>query len=289
MSLETFKTLKKLITFAFMDRSCKLIFFCLFVIFISTTLGCLRDTKAAQTTLYLNPIVIHYSSLDSVILPLGTLDQKKAYTGFTVSFNKDNHTPNYVAWELLGTEVSDKVPRSDYFWQDSEIEGCASYKDYSGSGYDRGHMCPAADQKWSEEAMWDCFVMANMCPQDNSLNGGAWETLESKSRQWAKRDSAIIIIAGPIYEGNNQKRIGKTGVRVPDAFFKALLAPYIEKPRAIAFVYPNMSSPGNMKDYAMSIDDLEELIGYDLFSTLPDTLEKEVEANYSFVEWNNSK
>ena len=237
------------------------------------------DDVAGETT-------SHYPDLEKVILSASTPEQIKEYTGFTVSFNKENHTPNYVAWELLGSEVSTEIPRSDNFWQDQEIDGCPAHKDYTYSGYDRGHMCPAADQKWSQKAMDDCFVMANMCPQIHELNAGAWETLENKERQWAKRDSAIMIIAGPIYTANDTKRIGNIGVRVPGAFFKALVAPYLEKPRAIAFVYPNMDSPGNMQDYAMSIDELEEILGYDLFSSLPDDLEKKIESEYSFTEWN---
>ena len=231
----------------------------------------------------------HYEGLEYVQIPKDTPAQIKDYTGFTVSFNKDNHTPNYVAWELLGSEVAYDVDRSDNFWQDNEIEGCPSHGDYSYSGYDRGHMCPAADQKWSAEAMSDCFVMANMCPQDHQLNAVAWATLENKERQWAQRDSAIMIVAGPIYLPSDTKRIGGIGVRVPSAFFKVLLAPYLDNPRAIAFVYPNMSAPGNMQDYAMSVDELEDLLGFDFFSELPDDLENSVEANYSFTEWNKSK
>ena len=228
----------------------------------------------------------YYPGLETVVIPSDIPEQIKEYAGFTVSFNKDNHTPNYVAWELLGAEVDVKVDRSNKFWQDTDLEGCPAYSDYTRSGYDRGHMCPAADQKWSQQAMDDCFVMANMCPQDHKLNSGAWNTLENKERQWAKRDSAIVIIAGPIYTDIDTKRIGETGVRVPGAFFKAILAPYVEEPRAIAFVYPNMTAPGNMKDYAMSIDELEELLGYDFFAALPDEIEKKVEAKYSFTEWN---
>lgn len=230
----------------------------------------------------------HYPGLDSVGLGAHMPEQIKEYNGFKVSFNKDNHTPNYVAWELLGTEVSNNAERSNNFWQDPDIDGCPSYKDYSRSGYDRGHMCPAADQKWDDSAMADCFVMANMCPQDHKLNAGAWTTLENKERMWALRDSAIVIIAGPIYEKSDKKRIGETKVRVPSAFFKAFLSPYFEEPRAIAFVYPNMAAPGNMQDYAMSIDDLEEITGYDFFPALPDEIENKVEAKYSFIEWNRS-
>lgn len=231
----------------------------------------------------------YFPGLETVLLPEGTPEQVKQYTGFTISFNKENHTPNYVAWELLGSEVAYDRGRYNKFWQDQEIEGCPAHRDYTHSGYDRGHMCPAADQKWSEEAMIDCFVMANMCPQDHSLNSGAWNTLENKERQWAQRDSAIMIIAGPIYSPSDTQRIGDIGVRVPGAFFKAILAPYVDEPRAIAFVYPNMASPGNIQNYAMSIDDLEEILGYDLFPALPDDIEKKVEAHYSFTEWNRSR
>ena len=232
----------------------------------------------------------HYPDLETVTIPSTLAAQIKEYTGFTVSFNKDNGTPNYVAWELLGKEVQTDIDRSDNFWQDKDIEGCPTTKDYTGSGYDRGHMCPAADQKWSEQAMYDCFVMANMCPQDHKLNAGAWNTLEGKERQWAQRDSAVMIIAGPIYTDSDTEIFGKTNkVRVPSAFFKVLLAPYVENPRGIAFVYPNMTSPGNMEDYAISIDDLEKQLGYDFFPALPDNIEKKVEATYSFTEWNRAK
>lgn len=245
----------------------------------------------AEESLPVTRETLHYPDLDRVILPEGTPSQIKDYTGFSLSFNKQNHTPNYVAWELLGEEISNEVERNNNFWQDFEVEGCPSYKDYTGSGYDRGHMCPAADQKWSIEAMNDCFVMANMCPQDHNLNAGAWNTLENKERQWARRDSAIIIIAGPVFDDSNKKTFGKgnVNIRVPSAFFKVFLAPYVESPRAIAFVYPNMASPGNMQDYAMSVDDLENILGYDFFSALPDSLENRIEANYSFVEWNRTK
>ena len=250
--------------------------------------SCAKNNRVQQSP-ETPAVVKHYSGLETVILREGTPEQIKEYTGFTVSFNKENHTPNYVAWELLGSEVSSNVERSNNFWQDVEIEGCPAHRDYTNSGYDRGHMCPAADQKWDAQAMYDCFVMANMCPQDHQLNAGAWNTLENKERQWAVRDSAIMIVAGPIYDITDTKTIGDAGVRVPGAFFKAILAPYVEKPRAIAFVYPNMASPGNMQQYAMSIDQLEEILGYDLFPALPDEIEQNVEANFSFTEWNKSK
>lgn len=226
------------------------------------------------------------ADLLDVKTPEQLADRRKDYTGFTVSFNKDNRTPNWVAWELLGTETSGGESRSNKFWQDEEMEGCPVTRDYTNSGYDRGHMCPAADQKWSSEAMTDCFVLTNIVPQDHALNAGAWQTLESKERLWAQRDSAILIVAGPVYADSDTKRIGDAGVRVPGAFFKVMVAPYLDEPRGIAFVYPNMTSPGNMENYVMTIREVEKLTGYDFFHNLPDEVEEAVETVSSFRDWN---
>lgn len=228
---------------------------------------------------------LNYDSLAYAKVPEGTPEQIIDYEGFTVSFNKENKTPNWVAWELLGTETEGGESRYDTFWQDDNVEGCPTTRDYSRSGYDRGHMCPAADQKWSHQAMIDCFVLTNMAPQDHALNSGAWATLEKKERLWAQRDSAIVIIAGPIYEKSDVKKIGDAGVRVPSAFYKVIIAPYLEKPRGIGFVYPNISSPGNMRDYSMSIDEVEKITGIDFFCNLPDDIEDKIEATASFKEW----
>lgn len=227
-----------------------------------------------------------YHGLDHVNVPPSRPSVEKEYEGFRVSFNAENRTPNWVAWELLGSRTEGATRRSNKFWTDPELEGCPSTRDYTRSGYDRGHMCPAADQKWSERAMEDCFSMANIIPQDHDLNTGAWKTLENKERLWARRDSAILIVAGPIYTETDRRRIGESGVRVPGACFKVLAAPYADPPRAIAFVYPNMTAPGNMENYVMTVDELERITGYDFLHALPDPIENEIESKASFKAWN---
>lgn len=226
-----------------------------------------------------------YDNLEMAVTPSDMPSQIKDYEGFTVSFNKSTRVPNWVGWELLRSETEGAESRSNKFWEDTEVEGCASLQDYRKSGYDRGHMCPAADQKWSAKAMADCFVLTNMAPQAHALNGGAWKTLEEKERLWAQRDSAIVIVAGPVYTSDSHETIGE-GVRVPDAFYKVLLAPYVEKPRAIGFIYPNMSAPGNMQNYVVTVDEVERITGLDFFSALPDSIEEKVESVASFKEWN---
>ena len=249
-------------------------------------LAACNNSKADNSFLLNQDSSFNRDSLYFVTLPPDLPSQIKNYNGFLLSFNKENGTPNYVAWELKDSEIIGEAPRLKQFHQDLEIEGCPDEFAYRYSGYDRGHMCPAADQKWSTDAMYDCFVMANIVPQHPDLNQKAWETLETKERNWAKRDGAIWIVSGPIYDESNNHRIGPYNVRVPDFCFKAFLAIDVEFPRAIAFIYPNQLSPGNMQNYAVSIDQLEEITGYDFFSALPDEIENAVEAEFSFKEWN---
>lgn len=217
--------------------------------------------------------------------PAGLPSQIKEYEGYTVSFNQQTGNPNWSAWELTADETDGVSSRSkEKFWQDPDIGGCMTTKDYTNSGFDRGHLCPAADMKWSAQAMTDCFSMANITPQNHSLNSGAWSTLEKKCRLWAQRDGSLLIAAGPIYE-NATETIANGKIKVPTAFFKVIAAPYIDSPRGIAFVYPNQSAPGNMNVYAMSIDEVEKMTGYDFFANLPDDVENAIESTYSFREW----
>lgn len=230
-----------------------------------------------------------YSNLLDVKLPAKLPSQIKNYTQYTTSFNKKNKTPNYVAWELLGTETDGSESRHNKFWQDNDIDGCPTTNDYRNSGYDRGHMCPAADNKYSSQSMEESFSLANICPQNHALNSGAWSTLESKCRLWAQRDSVLMIVAGPIYESSDTETIGANKVRVPSSFFKVIIAPYAAQPRGIGFIYPNMKSPGNMQNYALTIDQVEEITGYDFFYSLPDDIENDIESKFSFKEWNRTK
>lgn len=227
---------------------------------------------------------LHYPDLEKTAgAPAGSIE--KIYEGFALSFNPDTKTPDWVGWELLGTETDGPISRGNNFHQDTEMPGCPDPKDYTRSGYDRGHLCPAGEQKWSSQAMSDCFYMTNMAPQKHELNAGAWKTLEEKERIWAQRDSALVIVAGPVYTGMREERIGYSGVKVPDAFYKCILAPYANPPRSIAFVYDNARCPGNMANYATSVDEVEKLTGLDFFSALPDDLENEVEQQSDFRKW----
>lgn len=230
-----------------------------------------------------------FGNLEMVTTPESIPSQIVNYDGMILSFNKDLHIPNWVAWELTATEVSGTFPRDDNFRGDDNVIGSAEKWDYSYSGYDRGHMAPAGDMKWSAKAMDESFYMTNMCPQAKSLNTGAWKRLEEKCRQWAEIDSAIIVICGPIVTDPINEYIGDSKVAVPQRFFKVILSPYIENPRGIGFIMPNAKVPGGMQAAAVSIDEVEQVTGYDFFSSLPDEVENDVESQCKFHYWSTLK
>lgn len=117
-------------------------------------------------------------------------------TAFTISYNNFYKTPNWVAWELTRQETSGNEERKNKFLPDPDLpEPRVEHSDYTHSGYDRGHMAPAADMKWSEKAMQESFYMSNICPQNQKLNRDDWGDLEEECRRWAKNMAASILLA----------------------------------------------------------------------------------------------
>jgi len=200
---------------------------------------------------------------------------------FIISYNLETLCPNYVCWSLTPSRAKGRVQRSDKFHGDNVVnDRCrVDYFDYNGSGYDRGHMCPAGDNKNSILAMDESFLMTNICPQNHNLNTGAWNDLEIQCRDWARNYGTLYICCGPIFDSKSPKTIGRRKnlkVAVPDRFFKVILA-LGRVPKAIGFIYPNRSCGGDMRDYAVSVDKVENVTGMDFFYQLDDKQEKELE------------
>ncbi len=211
------------------------------------------------------------------------------HTGYTLSFNREHNNPNYVAWELTAEETAGRLPREDEFLPDPQVPAPhrVTTLDYKGSGYDRGHMVPAADMKWSNEAMKACFYMSNMSPQDGHLNSGSWKKLEEACRRWAQYEGAVYIVCGPVYhEGSKQKHIGREHqVTVPDGFFKVVLSMNQGKEKAIGFYYANRSGSQPMHTAACTVDAIEKLTGMDFFVNVDDRLETRIEAAFALKDW----
>lgn len=229
------------------------------------------------------------SSKDLEIPTLLTPRQQQIirHTGYTVSYNKDTKLPNWVSYELTRAETKGKEKRSNRFIADPLVKGAiATNADYTRSGYDKGHMAPAADMKWSPVAMNESFYFSNMCPQHPQLNRRGWKKLEDKIRDWAVADSAIIIICGPVIK-KQPKTIGKNKVVVPQQFFKVILSPFVKPMRAIGFLFNNEQSVDPLSAYVVTVDSIERLTNMDFFSLLPDEIENKIEAEANYFQWPN--
>lgn len=232
---------------------------------------------------------------------------RKAYT---TSYNCNTKCPNWVAWHLTSEHTDGPFPRKGvpYYSNDGIVEGIGYVsqetcrngyfvdleakeprqqlsdwtRDYNMS---HGHMCPAGDNKWDKAAMNQSFLLTNMCPQDDKLNGGGWKKLEEKCRTWANQYGGIYIVAGPIFNEPITRTLGEGKIAVPDAFFKVVLC--LEgTPKAIGFLYKNNSSSQSIRDCACSVDNIEELTGLDFFYSLPDDIENIVESDSNLSKWN---
>ena len=205
---------------------------------------------------------------------------------YVVSYNRDTRCPNWVLWELTRDHADGDAGRPDYaFHEDMEVPAPRALpSDYRGCGYDRGHMCPAGDNKWDADAMYDTFLLTNICPQDRKLNSGLWNRIEMKCRHWAKKHGRIFIVCGPLYLGGDHRLIGDSRIVVPDAFFKVVLC--LEgNPRGIAFICRNASGSRTKDYYVNTINEAEIITGYRFFPGLDGDVAVRVKDEADLKAW----
>ena len=213
------------------------------------------------------------------------------HTGYTLNYCEEYEQSYWVAYVLTADEVfSSNSERADNFHEDPSIPtGSATLADYKGSGYDRGHMVPAADLKWSAQAMDDSFYLSNMSPQVGSFNRGIWADLESAVRTFAAQNQSICVVTGPVLTDGPYETIGSNEVAVPHYYFKAILDYTGDEHKAIGFLLKNEGSDEDLTTFAVSIDELEEVTGFDFFPSLPDSDEEVLEASYDVTLWDFSE
>ena len=219
-----------------------------------------------------------------------TKSQVIEHVGYTVSYNEQRRNPNWVAYELTGKEVEGTEPRGNKFIPDPEVIGRQAIdNDYKHSGWDRGHHAPAADMKWSKQAMDESFYLSNISPQNHNLNSGVWKSIEELTRDNAHRYGEILVVTGPVFtDKKGLGYIGENRVLIPNAFYKVLLA-YDNGYRGIGFYCENVAGKKKLNTYARSIDEIEEITGIDFFHKLPDDIEADVEKAYNWDDWKTGK
>lgn len=206
--------------------------------------------------------------------------------GYTVSYNKDYKIPNWVAWHLTAEHASGQIRRPNNAWhEDAEVpEPRATIYDYKGSGWSRGHMCPAGDNKWDSDAMYESFLFTNCCPQNANLNSGDWNQIEMACRRWAEQNGDIYIVCGPILFNQEHETIGPNEVTVPEAFFKVVLC-LKGSPKGIGFIRRNTDTSRRKDLYINSIKEVERITGITFFPLLSKEISDAVKSRANLKDW----
>ncbi len=208
------------------------------------------------------------------------------YTQFTLSYNEHHEQPDWVAYELTKDEATIQVTRSASFSTDNSITtGSATTNDFTSTGFDKGHLSPAADNKMSEQAYNESYLLSNMSPQLPTFNQGIWKRLEAWVRDNAVAFDTVYVVTGPVFI-HNLGTIGSNDVTIPGFFYKALLR-FDEQdgPRLLGFLFPHVGAVGRIEEYAVPVNTIETLTGLDLFPGLTDNRENFLESQRALSSW----
>ena len=218
-------------------------------------------------------------------LPTSTTNQIIHHQNYSLSYSEPHEQAEWVAYELKTSHISSTNHKRPYFEIDEAVKtGAAHWRNYKNSGYDKGHLCPAGDRRFTKEAHDETFLTSNISPQEHEFNSGVWNRLEQKVRYWAKKNDGIFIVTGGVLK-DNLKTIGEGKVAVPNQFYKIILDNTNGKIKVLAFLVNHQDSDLPLYKFVVSVDEVEALTGIDFFPELEDTIENKLEASSSYKNW----
>ena len=216
----------------------------------------------------------------------GTADAIIEREGYALGYMEKHEQAAWVLYRLTGEQVSLKaVRRGNRFAEDPAVPtGSATPGDYRNSGFDRGHLAPAADMAYSPLTMSESFYMSNMSPQRPKFNRGIWKRLESQVRFFAVKEREICVGTGPVLPVTKTETVGRNKVTVPTHFYKVV---YDLTPpgKMIGFIVPNEGSSRPLRDFAVPVAVVEAVTGLDFFSRVPQPKQTLLETTLSVGDW----
>lgn len=265
----------------------------LYVSFLITLGGCITYSsnevyRLELPSIHPNEHIINYTGYDDISYGQNSeriIDLEKI--AFSVSYDEIHKQPRWVAYSLSKEELYGYARRKGKQFHQDISARCkqADGSDYRGSGWTHGHLAPAADFSWSDKALDNTFYYTNISPQSETLNTGSWQKLENRVRDWAEMFGEVYIITGPIIGSAGNGTIGMNQVTIPDAFYKAVLTRDGESYQAVAFILENSSASQSYTKCCISVNELEAIIGIDLFPSLNDNIEETVESSFDKRFW----
>ena len=245
-----------------------------------------RELKRLRCFLWFLVFVVCIGKVGAVtdtLLPTNNKGLTIKHTYYTLSYSSIDRQAEWVAYSLTPMLINGSQKRASKFMADPKITDAVGPSSYTKSGYDRGHLCPAADMKLNSVSMNETFYMSNMSPQAPSFNRGIWSKLEDKVRDWALQKNGVYVVTGPLL--NKTCGLVARSITVPCAYYKIIFKQTKEGAEAIAFMLPNAGSSLPLKNYVISIDELEALTGLDFFAALPDEEEEKFESRVLTNNW----
>ncbi|MGB5237572.1 MAG: DNA/RNA non-specific endonuclease [Flavobacteriaceae bacterium] len=225
------------------------------------------------------------TEVPSFFMPSSTSGQMVRHNHYSLSYSEAHEQAEWVVYTLNKIHLTYDERKRPYFIEDPYLSSkSADWRNYKGSGYDRGHLCPAGDRSFSELAYRETFYTSNISPQNPEFNAGIWNDLEKQVRIWGKRYNQLFIATAGVLE-NDLKTIGDEDVAVPRYYYKIVFRGTVQDPEVIAFLIPNRPGIKSLENYVVSVDRIEEMTGINFFDSLPEELEQKIEAGTGLNSW----
>tara|TARA_Y100000768_G_scaffold370540_1_gene336442 strand:+ start:4569 stop:5402 length:834 start_codon:yes stop_codon:yes gene_type:complete len=236
------------------------------------------DPKILLLTLGLNFFLSAHAETLTELLPLKSSCQLLKNSTYYSCYQAHHRNPSWTLHELTRAQTSGQQSRSNDYRRDQRISDAVEASDYRSSGFDRGHMVPAADRRKDKASMSETFLMSNMTPQRPEFNRGIWRVLEQKIRKdflSLRREDDVFVFTGAHLEKNLPQLTTK--ISIPEFFYKIIFNASDLKITSYLISNHRYSS-SELESFRVSVDEIEELTGLDFFSHLPDRLELELES-----------
>jgi len=209
------------------------------------------------------------------------------HDAMSLSYNETHEQANWVVHTVTKDILYGTVSRTNDFRLDPKVSTVtADSADYWDSGFDRGHLAPSADFRWSRNALSQSYFYSNMSPQRPELNRESWARLENLVREFAIDADEVMVVTGPVlHDGLPKIPQGSHRVSIPEFFYKVVIDSKGKEKRGIAFILPNKKTSTRIIDYAVTIDSVEVLTGIDFFPELDDETESLIESEKTISQW----
>ncbi len=225
------------------------------------------------------------TNLPNYLLPSSTTGQLVKHEHFMLSYSEPYEQAEWVAYTLKKGHLTNDDRKRPYFIEDPKVKTkSADWRNYKGSGYDRGHLCPAGDRRFSEYAYNETFYTSNVSPQDRNFNAGVWNRLEMQVRRWAKRYDEVFVITAGILEADLVE-IGEEDVAVPRYYYKIIARGTKDNLKVLGFLMEGRESTKALKSFLVPVDLIEKQTGIDFFQDLSDDLENTLEVQVNSSGW----